>query len=63
MNLEQAKENEAQVIYEMIKTCNGGDGSFNYPATLKGVKAAAIVNGQSIVLTYADGTVSTYTEQ
>jgi len=62
MNLEQAKENEAKVIYEMMKASNNGEGTFNYPSTLKGIEATAVVNGQSIVLTYVDGTVSTYTE-
>lgn len=63
MNLEQAKNNEAQVIYEMIKASINTEGSFNYPSTLKGVEATAVVTGKNIVLTYVDGTVSTYTEQ
>jgi hypothetical protein len=63
MDLEQAKENEAQVIYEMIKASGLTDGAFNYPSTLKGIAATATVSGNSIVLTYIDGTVSNYTEQ
>lgn len=63
MDLEQAKENEAQVIYEMIKASNVIEGEFTYPSTLKGIEATAIVNGNNIILTYVDGTVSTYTEE
>ena len=62
MDLEQAKENEAQVIYEMIKASDVTEGEFKYPSTLKGIEATAVVNGNSIILTYVDGTVSTYTE-
>lgn len=62
MDLEQARDNEAQVIYEMIKASNSTEGVFNYPSTLKGVEATAVVSGKSIILTYADGVVSTYTE-
>lgn len=63
MNLEQAKENEAQVIYEMIKASDNTEGVFHYPSTLKGIEATAVVNGNNIIVTYVDGTVSTYTEQ
>jgi hypothetical protein len=63
MNLEQARDNEAQVIYEMIKASNSTDGVFNYPSTLKGIEATAVVIGKSIILTYVDGTESTYTEE
>ncbi len=63
MDLEQAKDNEAQVIYEMIKASNNTEGVFNYPSTLKGVEANAVVDGNSIILTYVDGTVSTYTAE
>jgi hypothetical protein len=62
MDLEQAKENEAQVIYEMIKASDVTEGEFEYLSTLKGIEATAVVNGNSIILTYSDGTVSTYTE-
>lgn len=62
MNLEQAKDNEAQVIYEMIKASNGDDGTYNYPSTLKGIEATALVVGNTITLTYADNTVSVYTK-
>jgi hypothetical protein len=61
MDLEQARENEAQVIYEMIKASDKTEGVFNYPSTLKGIEATAVVSGNSIILTYSDGTVSTYT--
>lgn len=62
MDLEQAKENEAQVIYEMIQASDRTEGIFKYPSTLKGMEATAVVSGKSIILTYADGVVSTYTE-
>lgn len=62
MDLEQAKENEAQVIYEMIKASESNEGVFEYPSTLRGIEATAVVSGHSIVVTYADGEVSTYTE-
>jgi hypothetical protein len=62
MDLEQAKENEAQVIYDMIKASDVTEGEFEYPSTLKGIEATAVVSGNSISLTYVDGTVSTYTE-
>jgi hypothetical protein len=61
--IEQAKENEAKVIYEMIKASNNNEGVFNYPSTLKGIEANAVVDGNSLILTYVDGTVSTYTEE
>jgi hypothetical protein len=61
MDLEQARENEAQVIYEMIKASDRTEGVFTYPSTLKGIEATAVVSGNSIILTYSDGTVSTYT--
>ena len=62
MDLEQAKNNEAKVIYDMMKA-SGTEGTVIYPSTLKGIEATAIVSGKSITLTYVDGTVSTYTEE
>jgi hypothetical protein len=71
MNISQDLiNNEAKIIYDMIKaSCNCNtddckcDGVFNYDLTLKGIAAIAIVSDKSIILTYLDGTVSTYTEQ
>lgn len=63
MDLEQAKENEAQVIYEMIKASSRTEGVFKYPSTLKGIEATAVVSGNSIIVTYVDGTLSTYTAE
>ena len=62
MDLEQAKDNEAQVIYDMMKA-SGTEGVVVYPSTLKGIEATAVVSGKSIILTYVDGTESTYTEE
>ena len=62
MDLEQAKENEAQVIYDMMKA-SGSEGIVVYPSTLKGIEATAIVSGKTITLAYVDGTISSYTEQ
>lgn len=62
MDLEQAKDNEAQVIYDMMKA-SGTEGVVVYPSTLKGIEATAVISGKSIILTYVDGTESTYTEE
>lgn len=61
IDIEQAKDNEAQVIYDMMKA-SGTEGVVVYPSTLKGIEATAIVNGKTITLTYVDGTISSYTE-
>lgn len=55
-------DNEAKLIYEMIKASGGSDGVFNYEQTLKGMSASASVKNKIITLTYADGTVSSYAE-
>lgn len=62
IDIQQAKDNEAQVIYEMMKA-SGIEGTVVYPSTLKGIEATAIVSGKTITLTYVDGTVSTYIEE
>lgn len=62
MNLEHAKDNEAQVIYDMMKA-SSTEGVVVYPSTLKGIEATAVVTGKTITLTYVDGTESTYTEE
>lgn len=62
IDIEHAKDNEAQVIYDMMKA-SGTEGIVVYPSTLKGIEATAVVSGKSIILTYVDGTVSTYTEE
>lgn len=63
IDIQKAKDNEAQVIYEMIKASNNTEGVFNYPSTLKGIEATAVISGKTITLAYVDGTVSTYTEE
>jgi len=63
IDIEQARDNEAQVIYDMIKASSNNEGVFNCPSTLKGIEATAVVSGKSIILTYVDGIVSTYIEE
>jgi hypothetical protein len=71
MNISQELiNNEAKIIYDMIQaSCNCNtedckcDGVFNYSTTLKGIEATAVVSGNSIIVTYVDGTLSTYTAE
>jgi hypothetical protein len=61
--IEQAKNNEAKVIYDMFKVTGKTDGEWDTLTLNNGGSAKAILAGNTITLTYVDGTISTYTEQ
>jgi hypothetical protein len=60
---EEAKANEPKVIYDSYKACNGQETSWHTVTLNGGGSAQAVVTGKTITLTYADGSVATYTEQ
>lgn len=59
---EEAKANEPKVIYDMYKASNGTADSWDTVTLNGGGSAHAVLSGKTLTLTYADGTVATYTE-
>jgi hypothetical protein len=66
----EAKANEPKTIYDMYKaSCScagetdcGCPEQWNLPTLNGGGSAQAVISGKTLTLTYADGTVATYTE-
>lgn len=63
MNTNCQCENEAKVLYEMYKKLGHlQDMSVDTPVCCQEGVAKMVISGNTLTLTYADGSVSTYTE-
>lgn len=57
-------ENEAKVLYDMYKVQNNlQDIDCLTPVCCKEGDARMVISGKTLTLYYADGTISTYTEE
>jgi hypothetical protein len=64
MNLDCTCHNEAKILYDMYKFQDKlQDGIWDTPSCCKEGLARMVISGKTLTMTYADGTVSTYTEE
>lgn len=55
-------ENEAKVLYDMYKKLGTyQEGEWETPVCCKDEPARMVIQGETVTLFYADGTISTYT--
>jgi hypothetical protein len=59
----EARANEPKTLYDSYKATGNSESTWDTVTLNGGGSAKAVVSGNTITLTYVDGTISTYTEQ